>query len=841
MSWFLVLTLVSILSLGSCINRPVYKIVLTQKGFSQFIQYDIDTPPIREFTFCTWVRLYDLNNEQGLFSYVVNSNRVVRLWLENGGHFMKVSINERTPSMISVSIVRDSWKHICLSYQADYGAWALYMDGRLISCEALQSLRGFVLPGGGSVIIGYGTSNAIPSGIEGEVFGVNMILSSTIERNHTIKRDPLYAQKRFLQNRVFGNRNLKYIVLGKLDSKEIKNNYETSKSPPTPNKNPINIRYEFPYNFSENNHLEVTSLPSTFVDNTVKDIFDFSLVDTTGSTDKINFWNMVNEPTQESKYNLNPPQSDIEVTDNNETENKTATVSIWNTLSPPRKKNIFSKTLKATKPIHNIFYELNDDGNNINVTNVHNESKETSTAQTSFPSENSFNQKIGSKISGNVLNYLKRINYYMKETIKVPVNVPLVKISDDFEKPKELNGVKVHQPLKFQRRNFVSKQFDKREIKINGSIVNANANLEDRNSNITFLNPTLKEGENLTSKSNQRIYRNIDGKQSSKHYDKDEIYRFNPYVTKENINNKNVFNSDISKKNNQHTILPFIKSIEYFINDRDNSSNELYNDDINSSDLFTRSVMHGNKWRNVHTYSNDYTPRRVNLESGLIQRNDISEANRKLPSLRLKYKPEIQKFLTDNKDPSIIEGRALAKAVSNESNHGSFSILKYNRGFLPKRRRDQKPLGRVNRVSKTNNKEKFAFINNNSNDIKSDTYLEPLTLSEELNINKRRPELNRIGETSSPYYGLKICMSLQAHNHNLYVQPDGSIDLTRIVSPVKDKNTGVEFMMQNYKRCSLKDSILEGHPLLFIDWDKTPVRLFGGAYPKKTTDLCGFF
>ncbi|KPI92037.1 hypothetical protein RR46_08463 [Papilio xuthus] len=776
----------------------------------------------------------------GLFR--VNGNRVVRLWLDNGGHFMKVSINERTPSMISVDIVRDSWKHICLSYQADYGAWALYMDGRLISCESLQSLHGFVLPGGGSVIIGYGTSNAIPSGIEGEVFGVNMILTSTIERNHTIKRDPLYAQKRFLQNRVFGNRNLKYVVLGKLDSKEIKNNYETSKSPPTQKKIPINIKYKFPYSFSENNHLEVTSLPSTFMDNALsKDIFDFSLADTTGSTDKVMFWNLVNQPRQEPKYTLNQPQSDIEVTDNKETENKTATLSIWNTLSPPRKKNIFSKTFKSTKPNNKNFYELNDDGNNNNATTVHNESKETSKTLTSFPPENSFNQLIGSKISGNVLNYLKRINYYMKDPVKVALNVPLVKISDNFEKPKELNGLKVHQPLKFQRRNFVSRQFDKREIKINGSFVNTSANLEDRNSNITFLNLTLKEHENITSKTDQRNYRNIDGIPYSKHYDKDDIYRFNPYIGKENINNKNVFNYDGGRKNNQHTILPFIKSIEYFVNDRDNGSNELYNDDINTSDLFTRSVMQGNKWRNVHTYNNDYTPRRVNLESGLIQRNDISEANRKLPSLRLKYKPEIQKFLTDNKDPSIIEGRALAKAVSNQSNHGSFSILKYNRGFLPKRRRDQKSLGRVNRVSKTNNKENSPFINNNSNDIKSNTYLEPLTINEELNINKRRPELNRIGETSSQFYGLKICMSLQAQNHNLYVQPDGSIDLTRIVSPVKDKNTGVEFMMQNYKRCSLKDSILEGHPLLFIDWDKTPVRLFGGAYPKKTTDLCGFF
>ncbi|CAH2036066.1 unnamed protein product, partial [Iphiclides podalirius] len=201
MSWSVMVTVISIFASGHSINRPVYKIVLTQKGFSQFIQYDIDTPPIREFTFCTWIRLYELENEQGLFSYVVNGNRVIRLWLDSGGHFIKVSINEKTPSIISVDIARDTWRHICLSYQSDYGAWALYFDGRLVNCETMQSLYDFVLPGGGSVIIGYGSSNVIPSGLEGEVFGANMLLSSTIERNHTLKKDPLYEQKRFVQNR----------------------------------------------------------------------------------------------------------------------------------------------------------------------------------------------------------------------------------------------------------------------------------------------------------------------------------------------------------------------------------------------------------------------------------------------------------------------------------------------------------------------------------------------------------------------------------------------------------------------------------------------------------------
>lgn len=36
----------------------------------QFLQYDVEAPPIREFTFCIWLRFFDLSNEQSIFTYV---------------------------------------------------------------------------------------------------------------------------------------------------------------------------------------------------------------------------------------------------------------------------------------------------------------------------------------------------------------------------------------------------------------------------------------------------------------------------------------------------------------------------------------------------------------------------------------------------------------------------------------------------------------------------------------------------------------------------------------------------------------------------------------------------
>lgn len=71
---------------------------------------------------------------------VTGNNRIVRLWLESGGRQMGLTINGRLLSSVPVDITREAWRHLCLSYQSDYGAWAIYMDARLVTCEASQSV-----------------------------------------------------------------------------------------------------------------------------------------------------------------------------------------------------------------------------------------------------------------------------------------------------------------------------------------------------------------------------------------------------------------------------------------------------------------------------------------------------------------------------------------------------------------------------------------------------------------------------------------------------------------------------------------------------------------------------
>ncbi|CAK1588079.1 unnamed protein product [Parnassius mnemosyne] len=867
MSISFVVAALSIIASSYCINRPVYKIVLTQKGFSQFIQYDIDTPPIREFTFCAWIRFYDLDNEQGLFSYVVNGNRIIRLWLDSGGQFMKVSINEKVATKFSVDIVRDVWKHICLSYQSDYGAWALYIDGRLVTCETMQSLFGFILPGGGSVIIGYGTSHVIPSGLEGEVFGVNMILSSTIERNHTLKRDPLYEQKRFLQNRVIGNKNLKYIVLGEMDSYEIKNNFETTKPPSSPKTTKYYIHFALPYSFAENNiHFDnISSSPKSAIESNEREIMDFSMVDPTLTTDKskINFWSLLHQVGKEEKIK-GYPKNNMEVERDASTSNLfTTTIPIWETSPTALLKRGNYKSVKPKNQKFPSLYELGANFNKLNVSLNNKPNKGILTDTPFVPPDNESNmygQWTSSKYAGSVLNYLKKINYRNREPIKVPANVPLVKISDNFEHLTDFKGSKVHTPLKFQRRNFEDKQFDKRDVedsrKIN-KIIEKNIQMK-KNYNNTSSHTDLTR-TNVTKKFNayHRFYRDTDSQTSSEYKLSAGIYK--PKLFTKSPNNKftkTSFNSEGNEKSNILTILPFIKSAEYLMDDSSNvNSNEIKN-----NDMFARSLPQGNKWHNVQTYNNDFTPRRLNLEiEGSKKNTHISEANKKLPSVRLKYKPDLRKFMTSTKDVTIMEGRALAKQVSNQSNnHDSISIRKYNRGFLPKQKSRSKSSDKINQASKTNLKQSFS---KGKDDFNKEVTLRNL-INEQSMVSlktEQNHQTNLEGDDKAqeiyhfrsdnrgkklkarPALKLNVCKNIELNDNVLYAQPDGSIDRTRIVSPVKDINIGIEFIMQNYKRCSLQDSALEKNPFLFIDWNKTPVRLFGGAYPKKTTDLCGFF
>ncbi|XP_060809563.1 uncharacterized protein LOC132903943 [Amyelois transitella] len=857
MLWLRVAAIWTMVTAADAINRPVYKVVLTQKGYAQFLQYDLETPPLIEFTFCTWIRLYNIEREQTIFTYIVNSNRnMVRLWIDPGGRNVQLAINGWLATTSPIEMIRDVWKHVCVSYQSDFGAWALYVDARLVTCGASQALNGFILPPGGSVSIGYGTTDdGLPSGIEGELFGVNMILISTIERNYTMKQNPMFKQKHFRKNKLKENRREtnKYIVLNELKETRIHNSFEDN--PRNSNKSYFRTPHE-----------------STETSNE-RDILEFAIPGrsktSTSDPNNIPFWSLVHNNPEDNRLQKNRDNFKAEARD-------LPILSEFETpppLSPGNLNNNFKGSLdnyKQEEKSKNLLAMKLDNANNMQKGN------EISEIETPPPLENDkkvYGQWVSSKFAASVLNHLRNLRFNKKDIQPLPT-IPLHKMSDAFPYASEYKLTKLRPPSEFERRNlgenkFYPALFGKRrpqfnvqilEDDIREKILKSHSRLKPKNINV------INKGESKLNHerfNRQALYTS----QQSSSSESIEIentprpFRTNKYLQSPSSEEKK--RKSLSKKlklKNNLTVLPFLKSLEYLIEDSDKTESKT--NKIFRNDMYTRSLSSGNKWHNTKSYSNDYTPRQIDAEQN-IEHRDIehkladSNNNNKHPAVKLKYK---HKNRDDNTERPITNGRNLAKTVSSladfsiaqSRNPESVSIQKFiydsSEDYKNKDKGSTNDISDVNERFKVNNFNKHVKIGNalneqhviGKNEVQKKRSFEGGDASVP-DINRYRSDIDKEYSNVPPSLSPKVCKNVELYDRVLYIQPDESVDLTHFMSPVKLKNPAIEFIQQNYKLCSLDGSFFENDPLLYLDWGNTPVRLFGGAYLQTTTDLCGFF
>ncbi|KAG6455995.1 uncharacterized protein LOC115447262 [Manduca sexta] len=873
--WIKFMVTLNLLMAADSINRPVYKIVLNQKGFAQFLQYDVETPPLREFTFCTWIRMYDLTWDQSIFTYVVNgNNRVIRLWLSSGGKQIKISINGRVTSNSHVDIVKDVWRHVCLSYQSDYGAWALYIDARLFSCEATQSLYGFILPAGGSVIIGYGTAdNGEPNGFEGEIFGANMILTSTIERNYTTKNDPVHEQKPFTRNKVKSQNKNSYIVLKDLQTDEIHNNFEKSLLPTFINKTKNYVKFKTPHSFVEHNVGVNLSSTTPKSDTKSQETLDISVTDKAQTTiykDEMNIWNIVNQNKQ-GRFRTSQKTTSKAAQYESRTRDNVSGFTISEYEAPPVPPSTSPKYFKQNfemekRPVPLSIYKMKDDSialkKSFNNKKYINEISEVETPPLLSKDTKAYGQWTSSKFAGNVLNYLKSINFQSRDKKKVQQNIPFIKISDTLPYASDFKINKVRKPSQFQRHHFIENRFaaNKKNSRINVQILKDDIRTNRIKSQVQTQPKQVEitnRGESM--KNDHRHYRNADNQEyfeSINTIDKKITRR--PFSV-QSIKKNNFLSSEKTLQNNNlMSILPFLKTLEYYIEESANRERQ----NLEKDNIYIKSLLNANKWHNSKSYSNDYTPRKINMESNGHSEldNKIAEYNKKHPSVRLNYIHETHK-VEKSPDADILKGRELATEVSNQSNYNkdSISLLKFNHGFLPGHEKKVKIYDKLNSGLPGNLKarldsqrginNKHVKIDNNAvnekyiigvdNEQKTQSYVGGFGIVPDKH--RYRSNIDHMNGNIPSSLGPRVCKNVELYDRVLYVQPDESIDMTHILSPVRVKNMGIEFIMQNYKKCSLSDSSIENNEMLFIDWSKTPVRLFGGAFPRTTTDLCGFF
>lgn len=719
-----------------------------------------------------------------------------------------------------------------------------------------------------------------------------MILTSTIERNYTVKNHPQYEQKTFHKNKVRGTNNIEYIVLNDLQTDEIHNNMEQALLPPFINKSKSFIQVKTPHSFIQhdvgNDRKRTEFKNQKRIDlSDEKEILDISSATdkarSIGNDNKIEFWNLVNHVGHVGKYR---PQHKINVEQSGSGTNDLQTISEFETPPPVSQTSLdqVEKSLEIEKlPVSDSIYEMEQTAqpfhDRTQFTKRHMESiSEVEEPPPPRDAKKVYGQWTSSKFAGNVLNYLKSINFHNKEK-RVPPTIPLTKVSDSFPYSSDFKLNVVRPPIQFQRRNSVLikqvnnqypikpqpklKRLHKRKRDIYQPEINVQILEEDVRSTILRTHAqTLPRHVEVTSRGEpkkiieHRFYRKIPDLESAE--SSNEIFKPTPFNKGSKKNHHNRFSSfDIHKSNTLLTVLPFLKSVEYFTEESDSESHQ------NSNDMYTKSLSNGNKWHNVKSYNNDYTPRLFNMNPGdgkSSMDNKIAEINRKHPSIRLKYKPETNQLIQSTNDAFIIKGRELAQKVSNQSDHNkeSISILKYNHGFLPTQEKKIKTAVSMNSLSKSlhprnnvrsrNSFDKHVKIGNALNEQHVIGVNEEEKKQSFVGGNEKIPDIQRYRsdidqETENVPSSLKprVCRNIELYDNILYVQPDESIDMTHILSPVKMKNIGIEFIIQNYKKCSLEESTFRRSSLLLLNWSKTPVRLFGGAFPKKTTDLCGFF
>ncbi|XP_069692068.1 sushi, von Willebrand factor type A, EGF and pentraxin domain-containing protein 1-like [Periplaneta americana] len=175
--------------------QNLYKVALTQRGYIQFLRYQVEMPALHDFTLCIWMKSNNFSNPHPLFSYSKDEkDRLVRSWLEPPRHGrraqVKLEVLEQELMSVPMDIAHGRWYHFCQSWSNAAGQWALHVDGKLKAAGDDWRLKGIIIPGGGDVVVGQEYTDfdkGLDDGIEGEIYGFNLLTS---QRPHNLLGSP---------------------------------------------------------------------------------------------------------------------------------------------------------------------------------------------------------------------------------------------------------------------------------------------------------------------------------------------------------------------------------------------------------------------------------------------------------------------------------------------------------------------------------------------------------------------------------------------------------------------------------------------------------------------------
>ncbi|XP_078043099.1 uncharacterized protein LOC144473260 [Augochlora pura] len=178
-------------------TTPMHKVVLTQKGYIQFLRWELPVPELTEFTFCLWMESVDLTHPHSIFSYSKNEkDRLVRAWISPHGRSVHLEIGGTQVFAAPTDIHENRWYHLCQSWENQAGRYALWVNGQLWVQGRSEETIGHVIPSKGDIVLGQEYTDfdkGLEDGIEGSVLGFNLILKSAFDPLNNDPKDPRFG------------------------------------------------------------------------------------------------------------------------------------------------------------------------------------------------------------------------------------------------------------------------------------------------------------------------------------------------------------------------------------------------------------------------------------------------------------------------------------------------------------------------------------------------------------------------------------------------------------------------------------------------------------------------
>ncbi|CAD1469752.1 unnamed protein product [Heterotrigona itama] len=166
-------------------GTPMHKVEFTQKGYIQFLRWELPVPEFTEFTFCLWMKSNDLTHSHPIFSYSKKEReRLVRSWIGPHGGSVHLEIGGEQVLAAASDILENRWYHFCLSWESQAGQYGLWVDGRLLARGHSVETIGHAIPSGGDMVLGQEYTDfdkGLDDGIEGSVVGFNLLLASAFD------------------------------------------------------------------------------------------------------------------------------------------------------------------------------------------------------------------------------------------------------------------------------------------------------------------------------------------------------------------------------------------------------------------------------------------------------------------------------------------------------------------------------------------------------------------------------------------------------------------------------------------------------------------------------------